>query len=157
MLLFLLAACGHNKDTDGVVTVQDIVLVDKSELYHPVSKLKENINVVGNILSFDFLDKETFVLASSNPSVFIYSTSGEQLKEINRFGRGPYEYQEPAIVRAHDDKIFVWCSQQLKLIVFDSQGNPIVEYKGFSRAIKDFLLYNDNVIFYVSGGFKGPF
>ncbi|MDR1339644.1 MAG: 6-bladed beta-propeller [Prevotellaceae bacterium] len=120
--------------------------------------LDENIDLVGTISSCDFIDESHYVVATVNPaSIFIYTLKGEQIREIKKTGSGPFEYINPSIVRGYNKKIYVWCSQQLKLTVYDMEGNGIKEYAFFDKAIKSFELWEDYVIMYVSGGYRDNF
>ena len=83
--------------------------------------------------------------------------NGKQQKIINSNGRGPLEFITPSIVKYYNDEIYVWCSSQLKLIVFDINGKPIREYINFERAIRDFLIYDNYAVLYQSGGITGNF
>lgn len=134
----------------------DVGSVNSRLDYEKISTLKENLLLFGNIESFDFIDDEHFVVATSKPSdVIIFDRSGQQVKKIGRIGRGPFEYQNPKIIRVHNDKIFVWDADFLKLIVYDNLGNSIKEYGGFKVGIDDFIVTKNYVCFYFGGGFSG--
>lgn len=152
----VLFSCGRHESSQDILVTENAV-VGKSQLFSTLCVLGENINIVGDILSLAFLNRDSFVISTSNSSIFIYNSSGEQIREIRRVGRGPHEYQIPSIIRVYNDKIFVWCSQQLKLIVLDVLGVPIKEYKGFSKAVKDFMLYDNHLILYSTRGHEGSY
>lgn len=125
-------------------------------VYDSICSLKENLDVLGNISGFNWIDNNHFIITTSSPepALFVYNLEGEQEYKINRLGKGPGEYLEPTIVHVFQNHIYIWCSKQLKLIKLDSKGKFIEEYHGFQKAIKDFSLWNDDIIFYISGGFN---
>lgn len=153
-LLFylLLFYCCKRTDNNNVILLSDI---NSNITYDSICILKENIDMLGNICSFSFIDSNHFVISttSPDPSLFIYNCQGIQEKKIKRFGRGPGEYIEPAIIHVFNNYIYIWCSKQLKLIKLDLKGRFIEEYKDLKKAIKDFSIQNENIIFYVAGGF----
>jgi hypothetical protein len=107
-----------------------------------ICALDENIDVVGAISSCSFLDENRFVVSTVNPSsLFICGLDGKQTKEIAKVGPGPFDCISPSIVRVHDGKIYVWCQQQLKLLVYDTEGNGIGKYSFFNQAINNFELW----------------
>ncbi len=144
LLLFVCLSCKERKDNYANFTTD----------YEPVVSLKENIELVGNVQSFNFLNKDTLVVAASNPlGIYLYSTtSGMQLSRVGNYGGGPYEYKNPAIVKVHNNKIYVWDSQMLKLIVYNNKGLAVNEYTRFDQAIEDFVIYKNKICFYFSGG-----
>jgi hypothetical protein len=118
--------------------------------------LNENLNVLGEITSIDFIADDRFVVSTSNPSnILIYNTGGKQLKEIKLRGKGPNEFLNPSIIKIYNNKIYVWCSDQLRMLLYDLKGNPIQEFKGFERAITNFLPFKKYIFFYEAGGFEG--
>jgi hypothetical protein len=126
--------------------------------YEKICQLKEKPDLLGEITSISFIDTNHFVISTIKPSkVFIYSTKGDQIKEISKIGRGPLEVINPSIVRVYDSMIFVWCNQLLKLVVFDEFGKPLKEYSNFKKGIIDFIPYKNYFCFYSGGGFKGSF
>ncbi len=152
MIALLLLSCSSKNNTDKSISYKTGRSTIPSD---SICKLNENISLLGNIVSFDFINKTHFVVSTSNPSnVFIYDIKGVQVNQINRVGRGPFEYIDPNIVRTYDDKIYVWCAGKLKLIVYDIEGNQLKEYSNFKRAIKNFEIFRNHIYFYISGSFS---
>lgn len=121
-----------------------------------IATLKDDLFLFGEIESFDFISKDFFVVSTSKPAaVILFDKHGNQIKKIGDKGKGPLEYQKPKIVRVHNNKIFIWDADQLKLIVYDNLGNPIREYNNFNVAIQDFKVTTNYVCFYFGGGFSG--
>ena len=117
-----------------------------------IFELKENLEMVGGILSFDFLGKDNLIVASIRPSsVTLYDMDGNQLQTIGRNGEGPFEYLSPEIVRTFENRVYVFCRSLLKLMVFTDDGTPLREYTNFSKGIRDFKVYKDNLYIYSSG------
>lgn len=142
----------------------DIELSDENVVLEPHESksvkcaLKENIEILGEIISFDIINSDRFVISTSYPScVFIYDMSGNQLKIINSVGRGTNEFISPTITKCFNDKIYVWCNRQLKLIIYNSDGEAIKEYVNFERAIRDFVIYEDYVVFYQTKAMVGSY
>jgi hypothetical protein len=151
LIITLSISCAHKSDSTITVGKENAYLECEK-----ISSLKENLSLFGNIESFDFIDDNHFVVTTSKPSdIIIFNKKGQQVKKIGSIGRGPFEYQKPKITKVHNDKIFVWDADFLKLIVYDNQGNPIKEYGGFKVAIEDFKITKNYVCFYFGGGFSG--
>ncbi len=151
--LILLAGCIGDKSGKSNINDPEVEVLET----HKVCKLSEDIPL-GNLESFSFIDSFHFVIASNNPPMLtIYDTEGTQKNTISNIGKGPHEFIDISIVMVHNRKIYTWCNKQLKLIVFDEMGHPLKEYKGFKRAIRDFSIAGDIVVFYTTGGFKDAF
>lgn len=143
--------CTSNKNNQHTFTTT----CDNEFFSDSICTLQENISIVGEISSFDIVDSNQFVVTSVIPAnVILYKKNGNQVQEIGEVGNGPFEYYRPSIVKVYNDMIYVWCSQLLKLIVFDLQGDPLNEYTNFRKSIKKFDLYDDMVCFYLSGGYE---
>lgn len=117
-----------------------------------ICTLKENLDITGEVLSFCFVDSGHFAVASGgNATIQIYDMQGTQQRIIARQGRGKHEYVNPAIIRAFEGRLYVWCDSSLKFIVFSSDGEPLAEYR-YPTAIKDFIPYKDKIVIYNAGG-----
>lgn len=118
-----------------------------------VTRLFENRTLHGEIISVAFIDQDNFVVGTRSPSsVISYDAFGQQTLVIANVGSGPHEFREPSIVRADNERIYVWCSNQLKLIVYTHDGEPLDEFTGFKKAIQDFLPIGNKIAFYTTGG-----
>lgn len=105
-----------------------------------------NLELLGNLQSFNFLGEDHIVVASLRPSmVIVYDTEGDQLHTIGKHGEGPYEYLSPEIVRTFENNIYIFCRSLAKLMVFTVDGTPVREYINFSKGIKDFRIYKDRL------------
>jgi hypothetical protein len=121
-----------------------------------LSELSENLTITGEIKSFCFVNDTSFVISVSDPAmVVLYNTDGYQQKLIGRNGRGPFEYTSPSLVRSYNQHIYIWCNMQLKLLMFDSEGTPINEWK-FDKGIRDFVVYKNYICFYAMSGLDEP-
>jgi WD40 repeat protein len=156
IFLFIVISCWEAK-RDRLIDIPKTVNIDSSLTLQPLSILSCNLKLIGRISSFCFVDENNYVVTQINPpQVILYDKTGTQIREIGKSGSGPFEYISPAIVRSDNKNIYVWCNMQLKLIVFDTSGNPIKEFPKFERAIKDFVIYKNYVCFYSAGGFDEP-
>jgi len=118
-----------------------------------IIELDENLNLIGGISSFCIKGENKFIITTTNPvNVIEYSSNGDQVRLIGNRGNGPFEFERPSIVKVHNNKIYVWDSMLLKIIVFDMSGNPVKEYLNFTYAIGDFIPYKNRIIFYFKGG-----
>jgi hypothetical protein len=124
-----------------------------------LARLQETPEPIGQVVSFDMIDEDQFVIATESPSrIYKYDMQGRQLQAIGATGRGPFEYVSPSVVRVSKEKeVYLWCNVQLKLIVFDTEGNPLTEYKDFIHAVGDFAIFGKQVFFYNKGVSDGPF
>lgn len=144
------------KDSSLAISVPNDISIDSSLFWENTTKFKENIVRLGNINSFEFVNKERLVFSGSNPSqVLLYDTTGQQIDKLGSKGKGPFEYISPSIVRTNHQKIYIWCEKLLKLLVFDISGKPIEQFK-FTKAIKDFIIYENYAGFYTHGGDNEP-
>ncbi len=138
-------------------TDQNASLVSYKKIYSDNSiKFANDDQFVGKILSFDFLNDSTFAFATTNPAgVFVFNMSGEKMYQNTSKGRGPGEFLSPSILRVYNDTLFIWCSKQLKLHMYDKNLSYIGEISSLdTRAINDFIIYKDIICFYHSGGWR---
>ena len=157
ILLSLATGCSNKQKNDH--TLKNILIdstkhntIDSKVSWTKINNLGENLETLGEINSFDFVDKDRLIISVSNPTrVMLYHKNGKLIRKVGNKGRGPFEYISPSLVRSNDQKIYIWCEGLLKLLVFDSNGKPIEKYK-FSKAIKDFIIYNNYAGFYTVGG-----
>lgn len=147
---------GKKENNQSVLEINiDESSQNKAIIKKKISVLNENIDFLGEISSFDMIDESRFVVSTVNPSnIYIYYKEGNQVKNININGKGPFELLNPSIIKYYKNKIYIWGSNQLKLLTFDLNGNSINEHTGFKYAIKDFIIYKNYVLFYESGGPK---
>ena len=143
----VLLSCKNNTTTNNVNSIKNIN-IDSIPLIE-ICKLSEDTDLLSNISSFNFIGRKSFCIATRKPArVYIYDENGLQKKVIGHTGRGPFEFIKPAIVKTYNNKIYVWCDGQLKLLVFDIHGNPIAEYTNIHHAIHDFVISDSLVFFY---------
>lgn len=130
--------------------------IDYSEInLEKAFELTENISPIGNPLSYDFSSLGDVFITSANPSeIWRFDAKGNQMNRVGQNGGGPMEFVDPSIVKVIDDKVFVWCRMQLKLLAFDFLGKPIAEYKFAERAVEDFQISGSKAIMYFRGGSK---
>lgn len=117
--------------------------------YNQVCELKYNLCPLADLSSFDWLDKEHFVV-SDEKSVVLYNTAGDQLRKIGNSGNAKYEYNSPTVVKCHGDSIYVWSSRSLKFISFHRDGAPGAEYS-YMSAVRDFDVSEDKIYVYTAG------
>ena len=158
-VLYIIHGCvdkKQHKQKDSSIDISVLRDIDSSLIWEKTAKFKENMVPLGNINSFGFVSKERLVISGSNPSqVLLYDTTGQQIGKLGSKGKGPFEYTSPSIIRTNHQKIYIWCEELLKLLVFDISGKPIEQYN-FTKAIKDFIIYENYAGFYTEGGGDEP-
>lgn len=133
----LLSSCdGRDVRLDGVEAV---------DLY----TLKESRWPIGQINSFD-LDESGLLAASTKDGVYLFDSSGEQTGYIEKKGRGRGEYTDVKYVRLSGDKVYIWCTNLMKFLVYDLAGNFMHEYS-YKSAIADFQPDGDRIYIYTAG------
>lgn len=143
-------SCNSNKNQDKF-QFSSSGITDKA-----ISVLQENIELVGEVNSFDLLGESHFVVTSKSPErVMLYDREGNQIRIIGERGEGPFEYLSPEVVLTYNDSIYVFCSSLLKIMVFTRDGTPLKEYK-FSKAIRDFRVVENLLYVYTFGDADGP-
>ena len=146
----IMASCLQNRSQDCI----DVENFDAELPFSRLSKLGNAPDILGELSSFHFMDETTFLVSSAaSAQVILFDIGGNQKMSIGQKGRGQFEYLSPLLVRSFDQQIFIWCSSLLKMMVFSREGMPLNEYV-FTRSIKDFVVVDNTVFFYTSGGFK---
>lgn len=121
--------------------------------YHLVTTFNENTDLIGGIHTLSFINEDTLVVSTVNPAnIYIYSSNGNQIKKIGKLGNGPGEFMSPNIIKVFDNQIYVWDSDNLKLIIYNKNGDYVSQYGNFAKAIKDFVIYDNFICFYYAGG-----
>jgi hypothetical protein len=150
-IIFLLLSCSKEKSSQNQDSInEDVRLKD-------ICVLQENINLFSEISSFVPINDSIFAIASVNPAqILLYNLLGKQILKIGKFGNGPYEYISPSIVKYHNNRLYIWCSSNLRLLVFDINGKPLLEFTNFNKAIKNFQIIKNLLVTYSAGGFNDP-
>lgn len=121
--------------------------------YQLVLTFNENIDLIGGIHTLNFIDDDTLVVSTVNPTnIYLYSSKGNQIKKIGKLGNGPGEFMSPNLIKIFDNQIYIWDSDNLKLVIYNKSGDYISQYGNFETAIKDFVIYNNFICFYYAGG-----
>lgn len=155
-MLCIFAACNNESKKMILLDIPKKFKVD-SLLISQICTLNDSMKLLGEVRSFEMINDSIFVVSSSKSAqVIVFNINGEQLFEIGSKGNGPFEYISPSLVRFSDQKYYVWCSMKLKLIVYDRNGIVIKEYTNFNKAINDFVIHENYLYLYSSGGFDDP-
>ncbi len=119
-----------------------------------LSALSNSPEILGELSSLHFIDDDAFLVSSAaSAQVIVFDSGGNQKMSIGQQGRGQFEYLSPSLARSFDQKIYIWCNNLLKMMVFSREGTPLYEYV-FTRSIKDFVAFENHLCFYTTGGFK---
>lgn len=113
---------------------------------------------LGNPESAAVLANGDMAVATSSPAaVHLFDDRGRYIQQIGDQGSGPFEYQNPSIVRTDGSTVYVWDSEQLRLLAFDDEGREIDEWIHFSQALADFDVEEETLLGYRSGIRSGAF
>ncbi|QTD38546.1 6-bladed beta-propeller [Polaribacter batillariae] len=149
LFVFLLAVLSCQNEKTNLLPSNMKVKLEK------VCNLNSNIEQIGEIQSFDFINEKEFIISiKESNDIFIYDFNGNQIKKINNSGNGPNEYGDASIIRVFDQKIYVWDSTKLNVFVYDLNGNSIKEINKLGSAIKDFIPTKTHIIYYLAGGYE---
>ncbi|MFN3800916.1 hypothetical protein [Belliella pelovolcani] len=109
-------------------------------------KINENLALIAQPISFSKLRDGSLVLITEKNQIIKYDNFGNQIKIIDVIGQGELELFSPSIVHNNKEGFMIWCRDLLKMVAFDSEGNPIEEFFGFNHSIKKFVV-KENLIF----------
>lgn len=93
-------------------------------------KLEETLTLK-NILNISFFNipdngSEEFYFGDTQQAKIGKYEIGDSSKEnIGNYGRGPFEYINPELLKVKNSRIYIWDASQLKFLVFDTDGNGI--------------------------------
>jgi hypothetical protein len=146
VLILIISSCKNKiiHDGDPINNIDTIFICN----------LKENIDIISQVDDAKFINDSTFIIIS-NKQIIKYDTEGNQLNIIDKVGQAPNEYIMPSLMDVYGSSIYIWCSNSLKLIEYDLDGNFINAITNYKKAIKSFRVYRDEYIFfYKNGGTK---
>ena len=114
--------------TDTFLDTRDITL-DQSE------------QSLGQLQSATRLPNDRLVVTTADPGVFLFESDGTFLRQLGAAGRGPSEYQNPTVVRAYDANIAIWDAGNMKITVYNQEGDTVNEWTGFTWSVADFAIH----------------
>ncbi len=115
-----------------------------------LNELEVVFNTVGSLA---FTENGDMVVASGRDThVLLFDASGSFLRRIGSRGEGPSEYVNPTLVATLGNAIFVWDSQEEKLIEYKTDGEYVDELTRLTKPIKAFKVSTDrrNIAFLLS-------
>jgi hypothetical protein len=121
------------------------------------TKLLENISLTAEPTSTALISNGEMVSVTEKGQIVIYSIDGNQIKVLDKKGEGDLELKNPTLVSTFKDGFLVWCRDLLKMVAFDSEGNPIEEYFGFNHSIKKFVVKENLIFTYINTLVDKPF
>ncbi|MDO9552802.1 hypothetical protein [Rhodonellum sp.] len=119
--------------------------------------LKENLILISPPVSFAVLSDQSILVITESQQIIRFSPDGYQVQVIDNIGQGELEVYTPSLVRAYDDGFLIWCQDLLKMVEYNSNGQPIKAYFGFDHAIKDFEVEKNAIYTYISSLPGKPF
>lgn len=138
LLLIVLVLCmSCAKSSDFQTTI---------ELNIDSHQLRENLKLISEPISIATLSNQENVVITEKGQVVIFLKDGNQKVVLENKGDGELELRNPSLVFSYQDGFMIWCRDLLKMVAFDSEGNPIEEYFGFNHSIKKFVV-KENLIF----------
>lgn len=156
-LLFLLVitfmiSCTEETNKGNVVYLKEENSSVINADYIEIAVLNNKPDIIGDVRYVDIINDSALVVSTTSPpQVIILDRNGNQIQKIGKVGKGPNEYLSPSIVKYSQSKIYIWCSKQLRLLVFDVNGKVVKQYN-FENAIKDFVIFKNYACFYTVGG-----
>jgi hypothetical protein len=149
-LLFLNSCTNFSEENCQGKKIENNPLSIKSEV---ICNLETKNPIFGKIRDFAFVDDNTIAILTTNPSnIILFDTNGNFKQIIGKQGKGPYEYSSPSKVKSINSLIYVWCEMQLKLIIFEKDGTPLLEISSIKKAISSFEISENLIVFYIRGG-----
>ena len=121
------------------------------------TKLLENISLTAEPTSTALISNGEMVSVTEKGQIVIYSIDGNQIKVLDKKGEGDLELKNSTLVSTFKDGFLVWCRDLLKMVAFDSEGNPIEEYFGFNHSIKKFVVKENLIFTYINTLVDKPF
>ncbi len=117
--------------------------------------LSEEKFLVPNISFVEFDTREKLIVyGRGGTGIIAYSKRGTAQTKIGNIGRGPFEYTDVGAMNLIGETIFVWDSDQLKLVKYSTKGKKILELNRFKWAVKDFSVIGNDIYFYNSGNIR---
>ena len=164
-LAIIVLGCEKNSHEDIEIIDITMGLKAKNEAFR-LSRIAERIEyifletkeecLINNIDKIMIDDDQVFIF--NKKQFFIFYTSGLFKRSIGNFGRGPGEYLRimDFTINTDDNEIYIYDSDQKKVIVYDYEGNLIFEIKveGYPTCI---TCYNNKFLYfsYVRPDFVG--
>jgi hypothetical protein len=162
-LLLLLAGCRGNKQTgnDDLITVdvtksypkKELILQDFMDVeYIPLETNREFVTMGW----LHYIGKDVIIvrnrLRNTDGNIFVFDRNGKAIRIINRYGKGPEEYEFLLSVVLDEDKneLFVNDRNTRKIFVYDMIGNFKREFRHKEGHFYNIEMYNfdrDNLIF----------
>lgn len=156
----LIVACTHDKSIDlsksnNYIEIQlpetpinneslSLSSFVDSFYYVPLS----NKNLIGEIDKLLHHNGKIYVLDKMSKSIIIYNEYGEELKRLQKIGRGPGEYTQlnDFAIDKRTDQIIVFCSPR-KILCFD-QNFKLIKESGCNPSYQYFV-FQDNLYFFL--------
>jgi len=133
----------HAQCTDTFLDTRDVTL-DQSE------------QLLGQLQSATRLPNDRLVVTTADPGVFLFEPDGTFVRQLGAAGQGPFEYQNPKVVRPYGSDIALWDAGNMKVTVYDQEGNSVKEWTGFTWAVADFSIH-DGMFYSYYGGTRAPY
>lgn len=149
LLLIVLVLCmSCAKSSDFQTTI---------ELNIDSHQLRENLKLISEPISIATLSNQENVVITEKGQVVIFLKDGNQKVVLENKGDGELELRNPSLVFSYQDGFMIWCRDLLKMVAFDSEGNPIEEYFGFNHSIKKFIVKENLIFTYINTLVDKPF
>lgn len=118
--------------------------------------LDQSERLLNQLQSATRLSNDRLVVTTDDPGVFLFESSGMFVRQLGAAGQGPFEYENPTILRAYDNTIAIWDAGNMKVIVYDQEGNSVNEWTGFTWAVDDFAI-REGVLYSYYAGVNAPY
>ncbi len=163
VVLLLGYSCKHRPRVENIQSMKDVTIIkiDKPPFYFKTIKFEEYFkswrlisletkkeSLIGNINRIIYYHNRFFIGDRQTKSVFVFADNGKFIFKINRFGRGPGEFQGLADVTIDESsqQIVIHSDRPSKLLYFSLDGAFIREtemndYFPFMGYSEDHLLF----------------
>lgn len=118
--------------------------------------LDQSEQLLGQPQSATRLSNDRLVVTTADPGVFLFESDGSFVRQLGAAGQGPFEYQNPSIVRAFNDNIAIWDAGNMKVTVYSQEGDTVSEWTGFTWGVADFAIH-DGVLYSYYGSVDAPY
>ncbi|MGM0505389.1 MAG: 6-bladed beta-propeller [Bacteroidota bacterium] len=151
VIIIFLTACIQKKDKSNIINLGQTDQIEIDLDSEKITNLKNSPRIVGEISSIDMIHDSALVISTAEPpNVIIFNKKGNQIKKIDKYGKGANEYLKPNIVRHYQNHVYIYCGDQNRLIKFNLNGEPEKQYN-IKKRIKDFEIYKDYACLYTTG------
>lgn len=118
--------------------------------------LDQSEQLLGQLQSATRLPNDRIVVSTDNPGVFLFESDGSFIRQLGQLGQGPFEYQNPNLVRSYGSDIAVWDAGNNKVIIYNHEGETVNEWTSLTWSVADFAIH-DGVFYSYYSSVDAPY